>query len=119
MAVTSALGQPLLAPPTPALALAVIAGSVTYLLATAWLGGVTLALRHGMPIGPPLLAALRGKLLMFVGNVAVGLVVVALLELDPRWLLLLPPLLWLLHRYPRPGRPEYRSNGAGFLVPTA
>ncbi|MEU1588891.1 bifunctional diguanylate cyclase/phosphodiesterase [Micromonospora sp. NPDC005710] len=98
VSVTTALGRPLLSPPTPVLALAVIAGSVTYLLVTAWLGGVTLGLRHGLPIGPPLLAALRGKLMMFVGNVAVGLVVVALLELDPRWLLLLPPLLWLLQQ---------------------
>ncbi|MGQ5260275.1 putative bifunctional diguanylate cyclase/phosphodiesterase [Micromonospora sp. ZYX-F-536] len=98
VSVTSALGQPLLAAPTPMLAMAVIAGSVTYLLVTAWLGGVTLGLRHGVPIGPPLLAALRGKLLMFVGNLAVGLVVVTLLELDPRWLLLLPPLLWLLQQ---------------------
>ncbi|MEU8253824.1 bifunctional diguanylate cyclase/phosphodiesterase [Micromonospora inaquosa] len=98
VSVTTALGRPLLSPPTPMLALAVIAGSVTYLLVTAWLGGVTLGLRHGLPFGPPLLAALRGKLLMFVGNVAVGLVVVALLELDPRWLLLLPPLLWLLQQ---------------------
>ncbi|MEU8167657.1 putative bifunctional diguanylate cyclase/phosphodiesterase [Micromonospora sp. NPDC049004] len=98
VSVTTALGHPLLAAPTPMLALAVIAGSVTYLLVTAWLGGVTLGLRHGLPIGPPLLAALRGKLLMFVGNVAVGLVVIALLELDPRWLLLLPPLLWLLQQ---------------------
>ncbi|WP_406075096.1 putative bifunctional diguanylate cyclase/phosphodiesterase [Micromonospora sp. NBC_01638] len=98
VSVTTALGRPLLAPPTPMLAVAVLAGSVTYLLVTAWLGGVTLGMRHGLPIGPPLLAALRGKLLMFVGNVAVGLVVVALLELDPRWLLLLPPLLWLLQQ---------------------
>ncbi|WP_030486773.1 bifunctional diguanylate cyclase/phosphodiesterase [Micromonospora chokoriensis] len=98
VSVTTALGRPLLSPPTPMLALAVIAGAVTYLLVTAWLGGVTLSLQHGLPIGPPLLAALRGKLLMFVGNVAVGLVVVALLELDPRWLLLLPPLLWLLQQ---------------------
>ncbi|MDO3701124.1 bifunctional diguanylate cyclase/phosphodiesterase [Micromonospora sp. C28SCA-DRY-2] len=98
VSVTTALGQPLLATPTPALALAVVAGSVTYLLASAWLGGVTLALRHGVPIGPPLLAALRGKLLMFVGNVAVGLTVVTLLELDAHWLLLLPPPLWLLQQ---------------------
>ncbi|MFR9779340.1 putative bifunctional diguanylate cyclase/phosphodiesterase [Micromonospora sp. MS34] len=97
-AVASALGRPLLTAPTPELALALIAGSVIYLLTTAWLGGVTLALRHGVPLGPLLLAALRGKLLMFVGNVAVGLVVVVLLELDPRWLLLLPPLLWLLQQ---------------------
>ncbi|MFF0150465.1 putative bifunctional diguanylate cyclase/phosphodiesterase [Micromonospora sp. NPDC005203] len=110
--VATALGRPLLAPPTPMLASAVIAGSVTYLLVTAWLGGVTLGLRHGLPIGPPLLAALRGKLLMFVGNVAVGLVVVALMELDPRWLLLLPPLLWLLqqtYRYRLRSDQEHRT----------
>nr|WP_231922435.1 bifunctional diguanylate cyclase/phosphodiesterase [Micromonospora krabiensis] len=98
VSVTTALGRPMLAAPTPALAGALVAGSVTYLLVTAWLGGVTLGLRHGVPIGPPLLAALRGKWLMFVGNVAVGLLVVVLLEIDPRWLLLLPPPLWLLQQ---------------------
>ncbi len=97
-AVATALGPPLLAPPTPELALTLTAAAVTYLLTTAFLGAVTLALRHGIPMGPPLFAALRGKLLMFVGNVAVGLVVVALLELDARWLLLLPPPLWLLQQ---------------------
>ncbi|WP_241562910.1 putative bifunctional diguanylate cyclase/phosphodiesterase [Micromonospora costi] len=98
VAVTTALGRPLLADLTPGLAAAVVAGSVTYLLATAWLSGVTLGVRSGVPIGPPVLAALRGKLLMFVGNVAVGLVVVTLMEIDPRWLLLLPPPLWLLQQ---------------------
>ncbi|SCE79753.1 diguanylate cyclase/phosphodiesterase [Micromonospora tulbaghiae] len=97
-AVATALGPPLLAAPTPELALTLTAAAVTYLLTTAFLGAVTLALRHSIAIGPPLLAALRGKLLMFVGNVAVGLVVVALLELDARWLLLLPPPLWLLQQ---------------------
>ncbi|WP_425412960.1 putative bifunctional diguanylate cyclase/phosphodiesterase [Micromonospora nigra] len=97
--VTTALGQPLLATaPTPPAAAAVVAGAVTYLLVTAWLGGVTLSLRHGIPLGRPLLAALHGKLNMFVGNVVVGLVVVALVEIDPRWLLLLPPPLWLLQQ---------------------
>ncbi|MFF5072836.1 putative bifunctional diguanylate cyclase/phosphodiesterase [Micromonospora olivasterospora] len=96
--VAASLGAPLLAAPTPELALALAAGAVTYLLSCAWLGGVTVALRHGVPMGPPLFAALRGKLLMFVGNVGVGLVVVALLEIDARWLLLLPPALWLLQQ---------------------
>ncbi|TYB95908.1 bifunctional diguanylate cyclase/phosphodiesterase [Micromonospora sp. WP24] len=98
VAVTTTLGHPLLATPTPGLSAAMIAGAVTYLLVTAWLSGVTLGLRLGVPIGPPLLAALRGKLLMFVGNVAVGLVVVVLLHVDARWLLLLPPPLWLLQQ---------------------
>ncbi|WBB51828.1 bifunctional diguanylate cyclase/phosphodiesterase [Verrucosispora sp. WMMA2044] len=98
VAVTTALGQPTLAGPTPALTLAVAAGALAYLLASAWLGGVMLALRHGIPIGRPLLAALRGKLLMFVGNVVVGVLVVVLIEIDPRWLLLLPAPLWLLQQ---------------------
>ncbi|MGC5029817.1 putative bifunctional diguanylate cyclase/phosphodiesterase [Micromonospora sp. DT229] len=98
VAVTTALGQPLLAPLTPTLALTVTAGAVTYLLAAAALGGVMLSVRHGMPIGRPLLAALRGKLLMFVGNLVVGVLVVVLIEIDPRWLLLLPLLLWLLQQ---------------------
>ncbi|MEV4198698.1 bifunctional diguanylate cyclase/phosphodiesterase [Micromonospora globbae] len=96
--VTTALGRPLLADLTPGLAAALAAGAVTYLLTTAWLSGMTIALRHGVPVGPSVFAALRGKLPMFVGNVAVGLVVVALLRIDPRWLLLLPPPLWLLQQ---------------------
>lgn len=98
VAVATAFGAPLLAGPTPTLVPALVVGAVTYLFTTAGLGGVTLALRHGAAVGPPLLVALRGKVLMFVGNVVVGLVVVALLEIDPRWLLLLPPLLWLLQQ---------------------
>ncbi|WP_229399701.1 putative bifunctional diguanylate cyclase/phosphodiesterase [Micromonospora okii] len=96
--VATALGAPLLAPLTPELALALAAGSVAYLLATAWLGGAGVALRHGVSIGPPAAAALRSKPLMFIGNVAVGLSVVALLEVDARWLLLFPPGLWLLQQ---------------------
>nr|WP_233559100.1 EAL domain-containing protein [Micromonospora radicis] len=98
MAVATALGQPLLAAPTPSLVLAVTAGAVAYLLAGVWLGGILLALRHSMPVGRPLLAALRGKLLMFVGNLVVGVLVVVLIETDPRWLLLLPAPLWLLQQ---------------------
>lgn len=98
VAVATALGAPLLAGPTPAVVPALVAGAVGYLFTSAGLGGAALALRHGTAVGPPLLAAVRGKLLMFVGNVAVGLVVVALLEIDPRWLLVLPPLLWLLQQ---------------------
>ncbi|WP_413775611.1 putative bifunctional diguanylate cyclase/phosphodiesterase [Micromonospora sp. RTGN7] len=96
--VATALGAPLSAAPTPELALALVAGSVTYLLVSAGLGAVTVALRDGVPMVPPLLAALRGKLLMFIGNMAVGLVVVALVEIDARWLLLVPPVLWLLQQ---------------------
>lgn len=96
--VTTLLGQPLLATPTPPLVLAMLAGAVTYLLVSVGLGAVTLSLHHGVPTGVLLREVLRGKLLMFVGNVVVGLVVVALIEVDPRWLLILPLPLWLLQQ---------------------
>jgi diguanylate cyclase (GGDEF)-like protein len=97
-AVTTALASPYAATPTPTLAVALILGSVAYLLAAAWLTGLTLALRHGLPMGQLLLRTLQVKLLMFVGNVLVGLVVVILLGLDPRWLLFVPPALWVLQQ---------------------
>ncbi|GIG89442.1 EAL domain-containing protein [Plantactinospora endophytica] len=83
---------------TPPLIAALAVGSMTYLLATASLVGLTLSLRHGERLWPALLRALQGKLLMFVGNVFVGLAVVAVVEYDPRWLLFLPPVLWLLQQ---------------------
>ncbi|WBB77404.1 bifunctional diguanylate cyclase/phosphodiesterase [Micromonospora sp. WMMD882] len=98
VAVTTSLGQPFLARPTPSLTLAMLAGAATYLLVSAGLGGLSLTARHGGAVTPPLLAALRGKLLMFVGNVAIGLLVIALIRIDPRWLLLLPPPCWLLQQ---------------------
>ncbi|MEQ4301225.1 EAL domain-containing protein [Plantactinospora sp. B6F1] len=106
LAVAGALGTPVpgvlgtilvtdLAPPLIA-ALAV--GALAYLLAAAGLVGLTLSLRHGERLWPALLRALQGKLLMFVGNVFVGLAVVAVVGYDPRWLLFLPPVLWLLQQ---------------------
>ncbi|GLH98035.1 EAL domain-containing protein [Phytohabitans aurantiacus] len=96
--VTTAFGDPFRQPLSPALAGALALGALVYLLVTGWLAALTLSLRHGRPIGALLLRALRGKLLMFVGNVLVGLVVIAMLDRDPRWLLLLPPALWLLQQ---------------------
>ena len=98
VSVTSALARPLGAAPTPVLACALALGALTYLLITVWLGTLTLSLRNRQPMGPLLVRALQGKLLMFVGNVTVGLVMVAMLDQDPRWLLLLPPALWLLQQ---------------------
>ena len=64
----------------------------------AFLAVVSLCLKHGGPLRTTLVRALHDKLLMFVGNVIVGLVVVTLVDHDPRWLLLLPPALWLLQQ---------------------
>ncbi|MFK3981050.1 putative bifunctional diguanylate cyclase/phosphodiesterase [Micromonospora sp. NPDC050397] len=97
-AVVSAFGDPLGARMTPALTGALVLGSLTYLTVTAWLAALTMSLRHRLPMGQLLLRALRGKLPMFVGNVLVGLAVVTILEHDLRWLLLLPPVWWLLQQ---------------------
>ncbi|MEN3309926.1 MAG: hypothetical protein V7603_6128 [Micromonosporaceae bacterium] len=39
-----------------------------------------------------------GKLFMTVGNVTVGLIIVAMLGVGMLWLVVLPPVLWLLHQ---------------------
>ncbi|WP_440355585.1 putative bifunctional diguanylate cyclase/phosphodiesterase [Melissospora conviva] len=83
---------------TPAVAVAAVAAAATYVLVNAVIGTATLALRRGGPVGGPLLLALRGKLLMFIGNVVVGLSLAALLDHYPLGLILAPPLLWLLQQ---------------------
>ncbi|MEV1289011.1 EAL domain-containing protein [Micromonospora sp. NPDC049679] len=97
-AVTTAIVDPHGVPPDAALASALIVGALTYLVVSAALAALTLSLRHAQPVWPILRRALHSKLLMFVGNVLVGVVVVVMLDHDPRWLLLLPPALWLLQQ---------------------
>lgn len=94
--VTVTLGDPFQAELTPAMAAALVLGALVYLLITVWLTGVTTSLRRGTPLLPVLVRELRSKWLMFVGNVLLGLAAVAMLAQDPRWLLLLLPVLWLL-----------------------
>jgi diguanylate cyclase (GGDEF)-like protein len=96
--VTTLFANPFQAPLTPFLAFVLTLGALTHLLVMAGLTAVTQALRHRVPIGRPLRRALHGRPLMFVGNVVVGLVAIVMLDRDPRWLLLLPPALWLLHQ---------------------
>ena len=96
--VAGALSDPIGASLTPALAGALVLGALTYTLVGAFLAVVSMCLKHGGPLRTTLVRALHDKLLMFVGNVIVGLVVVSLVDRDPRWLLLLPPALWLLQQ---------------------
>nr|WP_232075831.1 bifunctional diguanylate cyclase/phosphodiesterase [Phytohabitans suffuscus] len=95
---TRAVGDPFDARLTPTLAGALALGSLAYLLVTGWLAALTLSVRQARPAGGLFLRALRAKLLMFVGNVLVGFVVISMIERDLRWLLLLPPALWLLQQ---------------------
>lgn len=98
VAVVIPFGDPSRSALTPGLALLLVAAALAYLLATTGLAALTLTARYGLPVGHSLLQVLRGKLPMFVRNVAVGLAAVALLDQHPLWLLTLPPALWLLQR---------------------
>jgi len=96
--VTCVLADPIGAPLTPELTGAFVLGAATYLLVGALLAVISLRLVHGVPFFRTLRRALNDKLLMFVGNVFVGLLVVFMLHDDARWLFLLPPVLWLLQQ---------------------
>jgi predicted signal transduction protein with EAL and GGDEF domain len=97
-AVTSAIHPVYAAPLSPELALALTAGCLAYLAVTTGLVALGLCLRHGLPFPTLVLRTLDGKLLMFVGNVVVGVAVIGAVEREPRWLLLLPPVVWVLQQ---------------------
>jgi diguanylate cyclase len=92
-AVASPYGRSL----TPAVLVGLLLASVGYLLVTTSGTSVMVALRDRVSVRPLLWRTLQHKLLMFGGNVAVGLIVVALAHIDWRLLLGLPLLLVLLH----------------------
>ncbi|MEV4705699.1 bifunctional diguanylate cyclase/phosphodiesterase [Actinoplanes sp. NPDC049316] len=75
-----------------------IVGSVAYLLITLGLAVATLSLRRDAPPRQIAARVLHAKLPMFVGNVLVGISVVYALVNGPWWLLMAPPVLWLLQR---------------------
>jgi predicted signal transduction protein with EAL and GGDEF domain len=83
---------------TPISALALCAGAASYFAVTVGFAAASVAGRSQMRYVDALGEAVRRKLLMVVGNVAVGLAVVAMLTVDWRWVLLLPPVLWLLQQ---------------------
>ncbi|MEV0457203.1 putative bifunctional diguanylate cyclase/phosphodiesterase [Catellatospora methionotrophica] len=74
----------------------VVLAALIYLLSSAVLLAVHLAVRDGQNMIGVVWQALRGTPVMIVGNVALGLVAVRLW--GSSWLWVLPPLLWLLHQ---------------------
>ncbi|MET7417674.1 bifunctional diguanylate cyclase/phosphodiesterase [Dactylosporangium sp. NPDC005555] len=98
-AVTTALVAPVHdAPLTPRGVLALSAGALVYCLVSIGLTAAHVAAtRGGRPVAVAL-DLLRAKLLMVVGNIAVGLVIVWACLTDALLLLLLPPVLWLLQQ---------------------
>jgi diguanylate cyclase (GGDEF)-like protein len=97
-AVTAAISDPFGSPLTPSLAFALVLGCVLYLGVTTGLVALGVSLRYPVPFLSGLARTLHAKLLMFVGNVGIGLLIIVMLESDARWLVLLPPVLWLLQQ---------------------
>jgi diguanylate cyclase (GGDEF)-like protein len=77
-----------------ALLLAALVYAVVVTVLTGWGGALT----TGARLRTLLATMFVGKLPMSVGNVAIGLVIVTLLGSDPGWLLVLPPVLWLMQQ---------------------
>jgi hypothetical protein len=75
-----------------------VLAALVYLAVTVALAIATGVLRHRARVRELLPGTLRGKALMFVGNVVVGLLIIAAVEADLRWLILVAPGLWLLHQ---------------------
>jgi diguanylate cyclase (GGDEF)-like protein len=92
--VASPYGRPL----TPATVTALTLGALAYALVGVGSVSRGLAAKHSEPFWPVVRRTVTSKLPMIVGNVAVGLLIVALAHSNPPWLALLPPALWLLHQ---------------------
>lgn len=96
--VAELIADPYQAALDPAVTAALVAGAFTYLLVSTLVVPVLSVLRGGSSVRLVLQRSLRYKLPMAVGSSAIGLTAVALAHSDPRWLLVLPVVLWLLHR---------------------
>ncbi|MBX6355068.1 MAG: bifunctional diguanylate cyclase/phosphodiesterase [Micromonosporaceae bacterium] len=97
-AVVAALADPYDAALSPALACTLALGALVYIVGTLALTALTALVRYRLPFAGTFLHSVRTKTLMFVGNVVVSLVIVGLVRVDPWWLVLLPPAMWLLQQ---------------------
>src|SRR3989440_548475 len=82
----------------PRIAAALILAALLYTAVNLVLFAAVVSLHTGTAFGELVKRSLSGKLFMIVGNIAVGLLVVVTSNEDPRWLLVLPPVLWLLRQ---------------------
>jgi diguanylate cyclase (GGDEF)-like protein len=95
IALAGGLGS--LTPLTPRIAATVCLAVVMYVAATTVLASGAVAAASGSRFSAVVTRGIGVTALMMVGNVAVGLLVVALGIADVRWLVAAPPLLWLLN----------------------
>ncbi len=82
----------------PLIAVGLILAAVVYTAVNLCLFAAVVSLHAGTPYAEVVRRSLGGKVFMIIGNIAVGLLVVVTGDDDPRWLLVLPPVLWLLRQ---------------------
>jgi diguanylate cyclase (GGDEF)-like protein len=95
--ISSGFGNAYGSPLTPSLAVGLVLAALAYLLVTTAGAHMMSRLRWGSPVAPMLHRTFGYKLPMAAGSVAIGLTAIAVGHADWRWLLILPPVLWLLH----------------------
>jgi diguanylate cyclase (GGDEF)-like protein len=82
----------------PLIAVGLILAALVYTAVNLVLLAAVVNLHTGTPFAEVVKRSLGGKVFMIIGNIAVGLLVVVTGNEDPRWLLVLPPVLWLLRQ---------------------
>ena len=95
---TLAVADPYESGLTPLAGLALVLGSVPYLLVTTGTAGLLAAGAGRLPAMTLINEALRRKVPMYAGNVAIGLSSVAIATADWRLLVGMPVAIWLVHQ---------------------
>jgi diguanylate cyclase (GGDEF)-like protein len=80
------------------IAKALIPAAITYTAVNLALFALVMSLRTGAPFGELMRRTISGKLSVIGSNIAVGLLIVITSDENPRWLIILPPVLWLLRQ---------------------
>jgi diguanylate cyclase (GGDEF)-like protein len=75
---------------------ALIPAAITYTGVNLLLFALVMSLRTGAPFADLVRRTISGKLPVIGSNIAVGLLIVVTSEQNPWWLVILPPVLWLL-----------------------
>jgi diguanylate cyclase (GGDEF)-like protein len=83
---------------TARVTVALIASALLYATIAVLLIAAVASERGGARFAEIAARTFAGKLFMTVGNVTVGLIIVAMLGVGMLWLVVLPPVLWLLHQ---------------------
>jgi diguanylate cyclase len=78
------------------IASALIPAAIAYTTVNLMLFALVMSVRTGAPFGELLRRTVSGKLPVIGSNIAVGLLIVVTSKQNPWWLVILPPVLWLL-----------------------